>query len=395
MNSFLKTSTAIIFIFLVSLSTSYNKEVIIDSKISDFVTHLNEDNHNFIHSTTTRGSEYDLNAFNSESKKIADLYRTDFSTFSSYISIEKNDNSIFHLSNPTFDLNLFSKILYFTFRFDINRTFMESIRLRQYRTDVESRKISDGYDFSFFISSIMADKIINASNGSIKTYDALLDYNATGLDFFVDVEGILKRGHISNIYYIEDINKISKSLYYYNDDFIILFGLLDKIFPGHQKVLNFDFKSTNISIENNLHLLNSLQFGDLHIFDNDSGEVNSELHQISYFMNNPYVVPIEGMILINLTIILSAFLIFFTIKKGILLKKSYWADVSITFLALILFHTILKVLSFFTFTSFVSFMLSNYIFGLITVIIIAISFLYYYLYYDKYNNDRGSTKKYE
>lgn len=379
-----KTVFCIIYIFLLSLSTSYNKDIVIDGKISAYVESQNNEKSKYIHSETHFNAGEELSSFNVESKKMVDFTRTDFKTYSSYLTLNKGNTDAFLLTNQNYELEFSSKVMWFSFRQDMNRTFMESIRLRQYRQNVESRSINSGFDFSFYVSSIMADQIITSSNGELNNYDEILDYNDIGLDFALDVDGDPKHGHIKNIYYIEETNHISKSLYYYNDDFIIMYGPIDQIFSGYEKVLNYDFLTTNISIENNLSFLNQIDFGETMIYDTNLDIPNLKLHEISAFMLAPYAIPTQGIFVIIMTSILSVLiLVYCLLVKRYFFTRLHLIDTSFFILILVIYHVLLKLFSYFYFSSYFSFTLSNYIFGFLTLMMMLFQGYYYYIYYRK------------
>jgi len=389
----LKWAFSFIFIFLISLSTSYTKESIVDASIATYVANNAKPN-KYIHSKILRAQDENLVEYNQATNKYLNSLKTDFNTFSSYITFENQNGNTFNLSNKEFDIEFQTKVMNLNFRFDVNRTFLETIRLRQYRLNVESRHVADNYDFSFYISSFMADKIISQSNGTFFNYDQLLDFDKSGLNFSLDVDGSIKKGHISNIYYIEDENLISISLYEYLQDFIIFYGKKTDVFPNYDQVLNYDFLLTEISLKNNLKFLSQIEFGALSLRDTSNNHDSLTLSNLLDTINNSHANNAFRYlwILLLLVCFFSKILYPLYIKKPLFSKVNF-INITILLNCLFLYYFLLKILSLINETLYFTNLLSNALFGTVTISLFCLGGLYYYGHYQALIRVKNEEKK--
>ena len=383
-NSIIYFVNTIFFIFFLSLTSTLNNDVLIDAKISDFVRSNIDSEIRFLHTTISRKTSEDLSYYNQKSVNLQKSIRTDFNSYSSYITFEKDEEDDFVLFSDYNDISFQTKILYLPFRTDVNRTFLESIRLRQYRIAIDSRYVEPGFDFSFYISSFMADRIISESKGHFTNYDEILDFDGHGIEFEANINGVIRKAHIRNIFYIESVNKISVALNYYLDNFILFYGNKDLIFQGYNEKFNYDFISTNGSIENNLKMLNGVDFGDVEVFNNGIENGNEELISILPLIKYNYEIDGLGVLIIVITICLLVmqFLYYFRFSKSIY-SKCNLKHATVFLGALFLFHFVLKTLSYFESTVYYFFLFSNFIFGYISLILVLSIFTFLYLYINK------------
>jgi len=380
----LKVIFLTIYIFLVSSTTSYNNYALFDANVSTYVANHNMTNDKFIHTKIVRAPSEDSGFYNYQANKLVNGIKTDFTTYTSYLTFEKPEIEKFDLENDVFDIKFTTRVLNLNFRQDINRTFLETIRLRQYKIDIDSRYIESGFDFSFYISSIMADKIISQSNGMFTNYDEILDHDNHGLNFSINVDGTLKTGHIRNIYFIEKENEVSISLYKNLQDFIVFYGPGNEVFEGYNQTVNYDFLATSSSIKNNLVFLNEVEFGKVKFFDPASNNESEQLTKIINLLNNTFdytLIQVIGLILLILNTLV---LIFWIIRnrQGFYNKSSLF-NVSVLLALLFFYHLIIKILGYFVTTRLCSYLLSNTIFGFLTISCYFVGILYYLSYYSK------------
>lgn len=161
-------------------------------------------------------------------------------TFSTYITKGHNEKFTFSFEHLSSEMT----IVTLPYRLDTNRTYMETIRLR--RHDVESANyVKAGSDFHIYISSIFADKLINQFN-QFTDYDDIINAE---IELKVFLNSKIQKGNICNIFYIEEENQYSKSMYEYLEEFVILSNITDIKRDGDFSV-NYDFMPTHNRLKN-------------------------------------------------------------------------------------------------------------------------------------------------
>lgn len=376
---------------IISLITSFTHSSQYLALTKNFIRHSDPTSHRFTHTEINYVENIELDTYNKKSLDFVRQNKTDFVTFSTYLTLQNDNKNTFNFDSVDFNNYFSAKVMWLPFRFDINRTYMESIRLRQYRTDVDSRIVKEGYDFSFYITSKYADRLIE-NNSNILNYDDILDYQGHGLSF--NIRGTEYIGHISNIVYIENSNIISVSLDYYLENFIILQGPIDVLFPSHTKQLNYDFLKTTQAIIKNLNNINKINFGDIKFFDERSIE-SVELKKIYTVLFKGEGVFSSSMITISSTIfVISSFLWFIIFRlNSPLFSKRILEIAIINLVGLLFYHISLKILSHLTATSLFSYLLSNIYFGIFSILMIAFIFTYLIIFY--YRLERYRVNLYE
>ncbi|MEF3692821.1 MAG: hypothetical protein V3569_01450 [Acholeplasmataceae bacterium] len=346
---------------------------------------MNNGGTRYINSRLSKRSDQSLYDYNQATTKFVNDVKTDFSTFASYTTFQIGDIDRFELYNTSFDMKHLSKIMFLTYRYDLNRTYLESLKLRQYKTSVDSRFVSPGFDFSLYISSTFADQIIESSNGSLCTYDDVLNFDSTGFTFQVNTNGKTWKGHILNILLIEPSNSFSDSINAYMGNFSLFYGPTNIIFDGFEQVLNYDFLLTKQSIKNNLSFLNT-EFGNKIKFYDDVFFPNQSMESIYHILtqsrpSNSYVVPLLLVTLFGSVIVF--FMLFKPNKERAFFSRSTSAHIVFLFSFHVFYYLFLKILSLFKKTFLFSNILSNTYFGMFSVLLLLLVITYFYIYFLK------------
>lgn len=375
---------SLLFLTFFSFSTTGFRTVQKKSKLAYLMDNVVKNEYGFFHSEIVFDNSQNEGSKNAESLQLS--IKSDLTNYSSYLLFGNDYPIEYELSSTELDYTFTSKIMYLPLRYDINRQYMEIIRLRQHRTTIDSKYIESGYDFSFYISSIIADKII-ASSSTINTYDDILDFNnGVGVSYAIKLNNQPLIGHVRNIYYIEDNNRISKSLNQYLGNFIILNGSKAKntILAQDSFIVGYDFLSTYKSLENNLAFLKSIKH-EPKIRVNDETldkNISVELSKLIYW--NPtqqllvspwYILPIS----VTCLLIISCISIRLLGKTRIMSKPTF-ENLSIFFITLILYWFLIKLASFFNFSIMAYYLLSNLIFGSFSFLFIILYTLYILIY---------------
>lgn len=380
---FLTKNLIIIFtLFMLGVSTFTNITNVYDGKVVDYVNKHKSNPVSYIH-TEIRNDGVELDSFNATSKKYTDKIVTDFLSYSSYMTIETDSKNTFELNNDILSHKIDTKIMYFGRRFDLNRKFLEAIRLRQYRTNVDSRSIAQGYNFSFYMSSIQADEIIKTSDGIFSNYDSILDYNnGIGLSIQGDFGNGVVKGHVRNIYFIEEDNKISLELYHYLKDFIIIYGNVDALFGKHQKVFNYDFLCTFNSIKNNLKFLDEINFGHLNFLNSSGDGIDTTLTNIMMTDSRHLFDWVFVIILIVIIVSILCLVLLFNKQKKPIFSKKILNYCLMLFMNIFLTTLILKILSTLEFSSLFAVTILNPTFGvyILFLLLLCLTYISCYLY---------------
>jgi hypothetical protein len=193
---------------------------------------------NFIHATMQ-------NQDNSISQQMTDFVRKNTScTRQSVIYHELFSNEVFtpKLKTKTGEYySTASKLLYNPYRYDLNRKYFESFRLRQEFQDVDSRYFDSKYDFTIQVPNTLANNLlfINGINDNFNYF------KNNRFEIEIAFNDQIFSGFISNIFYIENTEPISLTLEKYHGQFSIIVPS-SQMQKSLNKRTHFDFVNTSL-----------------------------------------------------------------------------------------------------------------------------------------------------
>lgn len=276
-------------------------------------------------------------------------------------------------TNPVFTTSNYSSeptILYNPYRYDFNNKYFESFRLRQVFSNIDSRIIDDGFDFTIQISNNEADQILEANNIS-GGYDYFINNK---VEVYLNFNGTEYKGIITNLFYIEEEEPISTELNYYHGNYSI-------IIPKKQlrndtiSKLNHDFINNSMRIKKEMKKINE-SFAENKTQFFDGSENNLKITSLYQTLINKEAINIDILIPSLVGVIVSAAAVFFISRFGkdakIYLSQSLPKDV---FISVLLFSVIVYTLKR-IFVSEFFYTLSNLYSGVLTISLLLFTSIY-------------------
>lgn len=355
----------VLFQFSFALVFTSSQSLLIDNLLNQYTAVANDDKYNnYVHTEIMMTD----NTISHESSRFISNNVSRAKETVTYYSLFSKD-----FNNPAFTTsNYYSEptILYNPYRYDFNNKYFESFRLRQAFSNIDSRALDAGVDFTIQISNHEADRILVA-NSINSDYEYFLNNKVA---VYLNFNGTEYKGVITNLFYVEKEEPISTELHDYHGDYSIIIPK-NKMINELSVKLNHDFINNSMRIKKEMKKVND-SFVEESVRFFDGSENNSKITALYQTLIHKSFIDMNILIPALVGIVISGVAVFFISRSGkdaeVYISQSLPQDILLSALLFsVITYTLKRI-----FTNEFFYMLSNLYSGILTVFLLLFTIIY-------------------